>query len=174
MGNCQAAEAATVVIQHPEGRIQRLYWPTTAKEVMKCNPGHHVALVITQCIAQEDQGGGDGGGGMAALRCTRVRLLKPDHMLLIGQVYRLIPEQEATKAIKARKNDILRRRQSELIKKHQEIEDTIRTDEITQENQEISREPTHRQKGTSGSMARTRQWHPALRSIAEDGVGRLE
>ncbi|KAJ6793572.1 uncharacterized protein M6B38_349270 [Iris pallida] len=170
MGNCQAAEAATVVIQHPEGRIQRLYWPTTAKEVMKCNPGHHVALVVTHRIAQEDQG--DGGGGVAALRCTQVRLLKPDHMLLIGQVYRLITEQEATKAIKARKNEMLRRRQSELIKKHQEIEDTrSRTDEITQET---SRESTHRrQKGTAGSATRTRQWHPALRSIAEDGV-RLE
>ncbi|CAN1191331.1 hypothetical protein LINPERPRIM_LOCUS39644 [Linum perenne] len=63
MGNCQAAEAATVVIQHPPGnnntkRVDMIYWPISAHEVMNSNPGHY--------------------------------LLKPDDTLLIGQVYRLI------------------------------------------------------------------------------------
>ncbi|VAI17829.1 unnamed protein product [Triticum turgidum subsp. durum] len=35
MGNCQAAEAAEVIIQHPGGKVERLYWPTPAAEVMK-------------------------------------------------------------------------------------------------------------------------------------------
>lgn len=52
MGNCQAAEAATVVVQHPGGRVERLYWATTAAEVMRANPGHYVALVTLR-VAEE-------------------------------------------------------------------------------------------------------------------------
>lgn len=102
MGNCQAAEISAVVIQHPGGKIDRLYWPTTAEEVMKSNPGHHVALV-TLCIAQAKQqdgtGDGGGGGGGSHVRFTRVRLLKPKDMLLIGQVYRLITSQGPTRML---------------------------------------------------------------------------
>ena len=93
MGNCQAAEISAVVIQHPSGKIERLYWPTTAGEVMKSNPGHHVALV-TLCVAQEKQQAETGdGGGVGHVRFTRVRLLKPKDILLVGQVYRLITSQ---------------------------------------------------------------------------------
>ncbi|CAI0430533.1 unnamed protein product [Linum tenue] len=43
MGNCQAAEAATVVIQHPaENRVDRFYWSVSAHEVMNSNPGHYL------------------------------------------------------------------------------------------------------------------------------------
>ncbi|RXI07029.1 hypothetical protein DVH24_026165 [Malus domestica] len=41
MGNCQAAEAATVVIQHPgNNKIERIYWSVGAHEVMTSNLGH--------------------------------------------------------------------------------------------------------------------------------------
>ncbi|KAF7006456.1 hypothetical protein CFC21_021498 [Triticum aestivum] len=40
MGNCQAADAAAVVIQHPgDAKVERLHWPTTAADVMRRNPG---------------------------------------------------------------------------------------------------------------------------------------
>lgn len=84
MGNCQASDA--VVIQHPGGREERLYWPTSAASVMKSNPGYHVTLV-TLCLPEEKQ------DGSAAVRVTRVRLLKPKDVLLLGQVYRLIASQ---------------------------------------------------------------------------------
>nr|APR64085.1 hypothetical protein [Populus tomentosa] len=42
MGNCQAIDAATLVIQHPNGKIENLYWPVSASEVMKTNPGHYL------------------------------------------------------------------------------------------------------------------------------------
>lgn len=84
MGNCQASEAATVVIQHQEGKVERLYWPTTAADVMKSNPGYYVALVTLYVSGEKE----DGGGG--AVRFTRARLLKAKDMLLLGQVYRLI------------------------------------------------------------------------------------
>lgn len=81
MGNCQAAEAATVVIQHPENnKIERIYWSVTANEIMSSNPGHYVALVVTSPTLKNENG----------LPLKQLKLLKPDDALLIGQVYRLI------------------------------------------------------------------------------------
>ncbi|KAJ6817757.1 uncharacterized protein M6B38_409010 [Iris pallida] len=157
MGNCQVAEAATVVIQHPGGRTERLYWPTTAEEVIKCYPGHHVALII-----QENQ-----DCAIRAPCCARVRLLKPNHMLLTGQVYRLITDQEATRVLEARKHK-LRRRQHELIKKQQEIELT-RADESNELREERDQE-TSQDRRQHKSARSARQWQPALGSIEEDGL----
>lgn len=81
MGNCQVAEAATVVIQRPGGgggTVERVYWSVPAREVMAANPGHYVAAV-TAVVA-----GPDG----APVR--QLKLLRPDDTLTIGHVYRLI------------------------------------------------------------------------------------
>ncbi|VAI32121.1 unnamed protein product [Triticum turgidum subsp. durum] len=116
MGNCQAAEAAEVIIQHPGGKVERLYWPTPAAEVMKTNPGHYVALVILRLSPEDKAAAGDEAaaaaavaGAGAAAKITRVKLLKPKDVLHLGQVYRLITAQEVTKALRARKNDKMRR-----------------------------------------------------------------
>ncbi|CAN6195788.1 unnamed protein product [Urochloa humidicola] len=118
MGNCQAAEAAAVVIQHPGGKVERLYWATTAAEVMRNNPGHYVALVILRVAADKPAAGdvapaataaGAGGGGGGGAKITRVKLLKPKDTLMLGQVYRLITAQEVTKALRARKNEKMQR-----------------------------------------------------------------
>jgi len=111
MGNCQAAEAAEVIIQHPGGKVDRLYWPTPAADVMKTNPGHYVALVILR-LSPDDKaltGSEAAAAGAGAAKITRVKLLKPKDTLHLGQVYRLITAQEVTKALKARKNDKMRR-----------------------------------------------------------------
>ncbi|KAL2935969.1 hypothetical protein RDABS01_019087 [Bienertia sinuspersici] len=50
MGNCQAIDAATLVIQHPNGKVEKMYWSVPASEIMKLNPGHYVALLITTTI----------------------------------------------------------------------------------------------------------------------------
>lgn len=50
MGNCQAIDAATLVIQHPSGKVEKMYWSVSASEIMKLNPGHYVALLITTTI----------------------------------------------------------------------------------------------------------------------------
>ncbi|GMH21460.1 hypothetical protein Nepgr_023302 [Nepenthes gracilis] len=66
MGNCQAVDAATMAIQHPSGRVDKLYSPVPASEIMKVNPGHHVALLITTTVYHpvvKSSGGGGGGGG---------------------------------------------------------------------------------------------------------------
>jgi len=103
MDTCQAAEAAAVVIQHPGGKVERLYWSTTAAEVMRSNPGHYVALVILRVAADKTAAPGDaaaaatttgaGAGGGGGAKITRVKLLKPKDTLLLGQVYRLITAQ---------------------------------------------------------------------------------
>jgi hypothetical protein len=84
MGNCQAAEVATVVIQHPgEGLTERAYWALSAGAVMAANPGHYVAAVITSPPDPSSSGTG-------AAPVKHLKLVRPDDTLLLGRVYRLV------------------------------------------------------------------------------------
>lgn len=85
MGNCQAIDAAALVIQHPDGKIERLYWPVTASEVMRMNPGHYVSLIIPLPPAPEED--------HKSVRFTRVKLLRPTDTLSLGHAYRLVTSQ---------------------------------------------------------------------------------
>ncbi|KAL5582477.1 hypothetical protein UlMin_014919 [Ulmus minor] len=81
MGNCQAAEAATVVIQHPgSNKVERIYWSVSAQEVMNSNPGHYVALLVSSPTIRLENG----------TPVKQFKLPRPDDTLHIGQVYRLI------------------------------------------------------------------------------------
>ena len=124
MGNCQAAEAATVVVQQPGGRVQRLYWATSAAEVMRANPGHYVALVTHRADAddeklrshsQQQRQGEQQHRHHGASRVTRVKLLKPRDTLVLGQAYRLITVAEVTKALQAKEEEKTRRAQQQLL-----------------------------------------------------------
>jgi hypothetical protein len=101
MGNCQAAEAAAVVIQHPAGKVERLYGPAAAADVMRSNPGHYVALVVLRvsgpaaALARQQDPAVAAVAGGGATTITKVKLLKPKDALLLGQVYRLITSQGA-------------------------------------------------------------------------------
>ncbi|KAF3510154.1 hypothetical protein F2Q69_00005094 [Brassica cretica] len=79
MGNCQAVETATAVLERPDGKSERFYCTVSASEVIKSHPGHHVALLISSSVPN---------GG--SLRVTRIKLLRPSDNLLLGHVYRLI------------------------------------------------------------------------------------
>lgn len=87
MGNCQAAELATVVIHLPGNKIERIYWSVSAHEVMNSNPGHYVALVVSSPTLKSEN----------ATPSKHLKLLRPDDTLLIGQVYRLISFEGSTK-----------------------------------------------------------------------------
>ncbi|KAL6512877.1 hypothetical protein OROHE_019667 [Orobanche hederae] len=89
MGNCLAAEAATVVVQHPGGKVDRIYWSVCANEIMNSNPGHYVAQVVA---AQK--------AGNGAPPVKQVKVLRPDDTLVIGQVYRLISFEDVLKEFK--------------------------------------------------------------------------
>ncbi|XP_040383313.1 uncharacterized protein LOC102714584 [Oryza brachyantha] len=193
MGNCQAAEAAAVVIQHPGGKVERLYWPTTAADVMRTNPGHYVALVILRISADKaaagdapaaaaasaGAGGKDkpaaGGGGGGGAKITRVKLLKPKDTLLLGQVYRLITSQEVTKALRARKNEKMRRceairQQHEQLRRGDPLADVAEEEESACDDQDGKRETKDRHRSTGAPAAvggRGRHWRPSLQSISE-------
>ncbi|KAL9269768.1 hypothetical protein AKJ16_DCAP06840 [Drosera capensis] len=92
MGNCQAAEAATVVVVHPGNKVERIYWSVSAKEIMNANPGNYVAVVVAVP-------GGDGGPPRRQLK-----LLRPDDTLLIGHVYRLISFEDVLKEFSSKKS----------------------------------------------------------------------
>lgn len=177
MGNCQAAEVAAAVVQHPGGRVERLYWSTPAAEVMRANPGHYVALVTLR-VAEERQDA-DGVGARRTVRLTRVKLLKPKETLLLGHVYRLITANEVTKAVQARKEEKLRKARQQL----QQLESSTRqsklrpaanADDVDDDDDEASLDESldqlARQDGGDGhrsSGARHRQWRPSLHSIDE-------
>ncbi|XP_057774661.1 uncharacterized protein LOC130993676 isoform X2 [Salvia miltiorrhiza] len=91
MGNCQAVEAAALVIQHPCGKLERMYWPLSATDVMKANPGHYVSLIIPLTIPGADN------------RYTRVKLLRPTDKLLL----------EVMKVVRAKKHAKMKKNMSE-------------------------------------------------------------
>ncbi|CAI0398868.1 unnamed protein product [Linum tenue] len=108
MGNCQAVDAATLVIQHPTGKVEKLYWPITAAEVMKTNPGHYVALLLSTTLYPPTSSSAtnatkSAGGSGGPVRLTRIKLLRPTDTLTLGHVYRLITNQEVMKGLLAKK-----------------------------------------------------------------------
>ncbi|CAL9129553.1 unnamed protein product [Musa acuminata var. zebrina] len=82
MGNCQAAEAATLVIHHQDGRLEKAYHSLPATQVMAANPGHYVAVVITTPRPRSSD--------HRSSPTRYLKLLRPDDALLIGHVYRLV------------------------------------------------------------------------------------
>ncbi|XP_065046280.1 uncharacterized protein LOC135677804 isoform X1 [Musa acuminata AAA Group] len=101
MGNCQAAEATTVVIQHPGGRVERAYWSLSASQVMASNPGHYVAAVIV-VTAPPYATSATARGGDAPLK--HLKLLRPDDTLHIGRVYRLVSFEEVVREFASKKH----------------------------------------------------------------------
>ncbi|KAK9285527.1 hypothetical protein L1049_024722 [Liquidambar formosana] len=173
MGNCQAAEAATVVIQHPGNKIERIYWSISAHEVMSSNPGHYVALVVTSPTAKSENG----------MPLKQLKLLRPDDTLLIGHVYRLISFEDVLKEFAAKKSvklgKLLKERSGLGMEKKRESGGPNPKSEncgSVKVEQEICR------LGSSvGSSSSSRgvgrlhgggggQWKPALQSIAEVGT----
>lgn len=171
MGNCQAAEAATVVVQHPGGRVERLYWATSAAEVMRANPGHYVALVTLR-IAEEKQPQHPGDQQRrGTVRLTRVKLLKPRDTLLLGHAYRLITVAEVTKALQARKEEKTRRAQQQQLESKQAGGRISSTgDDQTQLDEscdQLAQQDRDSHRSNSATHFRHRHWRPSLHSIAE-------
>ncbi|KAL4392161.1 hypothetical protein AHAS_Ahas03G0317400 [Arachis hypogaea] len=120
MGNCQAVDAAALVIQHPNGKMERLYWPVSATEVMRNNPGHYVSLIIPLPVAEEAQhqqqknknhieDDNNINNKNSTLLVTHVKLLRPNETLTLGHAYRLITTQDVVKVLRARKLAKLRK-----------------------------------------------------------------
>lgn len=163
MGNCQATDAATLVLQHPCGKVERFYWPVSAREVMKMNPGHYVAMLISttlyhQSKTRNNSKGVTGNNTNATnpVRLTRIKLLRSTETLLLGHVYRLVTTQEVTKGLHAKKHAKMR--------KNQESVPGARS-----EPDKESKHEGHRPRSTtpSNSTVRSKAWQPSLHSISE-------
>ncbi|KAJ0579836.1 hypothetical protein HanHA300_Chr04g0122491 [Helianthus annuus] len=96
MGNCQAIDNASLIIQHPTGKVEKLYSAISAAEVMKLNPGHYVALLLTTTLyssTTKRSDSGDVSTNPQPLRVTRIKLLRHTDSLMVGHVYRLVTTQ---------------------------------------------------------------------------------
>ncbi|KAH1248743.1 hypothetical protein GmHk_05G012278 [Glycine max] len=136
MGNCQAVDTATLVIQQPNGKVERLYWPVSASEVMKTNPDHYVALLIstTLCSSKDNENCSSKSDNTTnPVRLTRIKLLKPTDTLMLGQVYRLISAQEVMKGLWEKKQAKMKRNLSESAQKPNLMKE--RTDKSTRRSE---------------------------------------
>ncbi|OVA11278.1 Protein of unknown function DUF4228 [Macleaya cordata] len=143
-----------------------------AKEVMRSNPGHYVALIITLCLTEEEkeEEKRDNNG----VRITRVKLLRPTDTLNLGQAYRLIDSQEVMKGLWAKKfAKMKKKKESEPTEQSPRVSENQssgrETEETSSESGEINqaaRPERHRQR-TSSALTRSRHWRPSLQSISE-------
>ncbi|KAK7317584.1 hypothetical protein RJT34_01946 [Clitoria ternatea] len=171
MGNCQAVDAAALVIQHPNGKIERLYWPVTASEVMRTNPGHYVSLIIPLPVPQGQIQEAN------TVLFTRVKLLRPNETLTLGHAYRLITTQEVVKALKAKKLAKMRKPQV----KREEIMQIVHLEKVASSDSESGgmldtgsmyqamRADRHRLMSSTPAALRLKSWRPSLQSISESG-----
>ncbi|KAJ0432706.1 hypothetical protein HanIR_Chr17g0862181 [Helianthus annuus] len=153
MGNCQAVDAAALVIQHPSGKIERMYWSVTVSQVMKMNPGHYVSLIIPLPGTENDQ---DGSGikpfGLHELSCFgQVTLLFLAALIVLSPLM-----VKVMKVLKAK------RQAKKKKENHSEDEKTSRLENTSQV---MTHERTIKQR--SGSFSRSKSWRPALQSISE-------
>lgn len=159
MGNCQAIDAAALVIQHPNGRIERMYWSVSAGEVMRMNPGHYVSLIIPLPLSEEEN-----SNDPKTVRFTRVKLLRPTDNLVLGHAYRLITSQEVLKVLKAKKYAKMKKHQTESADKLLAATET----EAENTNQATNHErPQPRTTQKNSAVARSKSWRPSLQSISE-------
>ncbi|GAV71007.1 DUF4228 domain-containing protein [Cephalotus follicularis] len=186
MGNCQAIDAATLVIQHPSGKADKFYWPLIASEVMRNNPGHYVALLISTTLCTPNSNAKcpddttlDNNNNNSSVRLTRIKLLRPTDTLVVGQVYRLITTQEVMEGLQAKKCAKMTKKaekQERVVKEQSSRVETsvARRSEIEkQANQVIKQQERHQPRtatnSTNSATSKSRTWQPSLKSISEGG-----
>ncbi|KAK4399741.1 hypothetical protein Sango_1080200 [Sesamum angolense] len=181
MGNCQAVDAAALVIQHPSGKQERMYWPVAASEVMKMNPGHYVSLIIPLPISGEGQENSDDN---KTVRFTHVKLLRPSDTLVLAGPIGLSPLKlwdfaaEVMKVLRAKKHAKMKKRHSEsgeALQMNSEKKSTSSECEpgksASNKNNQATRPDRHLQRSGSTNFAagRPKSWRPSLQSISESG-----
>ncbi|KAK7250517.1 hypothetical protein RIF29_33005 [Crotalaria pallida] len=175
MGNCQTADAASLVIQHPSGKIERLYWSVTASEVMNTNPGHYVSLIIPLSVPEKEEEQ-DQEQKNKTLRYTSVKLLRPNETLTLGHAYRLITTQEVVKIMREKKrkphaetiDDVMMHRVVH-VEEPSSASETGRELDDTSKTYQARRAERHKQRAAPANPAslRPKSWQPSLRSITE-------
>ncbi|KAK8529475.1 hypothetical protein V6N13_102390 [Hibiscus sabdariffa] len=158
MGNCQAIDAAALVIQHPCGKIERLYWSVPVSEVMRMNPGHIIPLPVSDQNHNPDD---------KAVCFTRVKLLRPADTLALGHAYRLVTSQEVMEVLKAKKYAKTKRQPQLEPNEKVEREQGNRTSETLQP--QVTKRDRRRPRTAPANAAAvsSKSWRPSLQSISE-------
>lgn len=151
MGNCQTIDEATLVIQHPDGKMEKMYWPVAASEVMKMNSGHCVALLLLSPPPLPPP------STTTSARITKIKLLRPTDTLILGQTYRLITTQEVVKE--------LAKKHARLKNKHKNIPETKPTQGL--ENVTTGSKTATLPKSKPMAVRSRQSWQPSLSSISE-------
>ncbi|GMJ13179.1 hypothetical protein like AT1G60010 [Hibiscus trionum] len=157
MGNCQAIDAAALVIQHPCGKMERLYWSVPVSEVMRLNPGHYVSLVIPLPESDQNQNPDD-----KAVSLTRVKLLRPGDTLALGHAYRLVTSQEVTEVLKAKKN-------AKMERQHEQEQGNQSSEALQSRVVRLTKHERRRPRTAPANAAAmsSKSWRPSLQSISE-------
>ncbi|XP_057772710.1 uncharacterized protein LOC130992179 isoform X2 [Salvia miltiorrhiza] len=166
MGNCQAVDNATLVIQHPNGRVDKHYFPVSAAEIMKINPGHYVALLLTTTLYSSAAA----ASSNAPLRVTRIKLLRPNDTLLLGHVYRLLTSQEVMKGLWAKKQAKMQQHHKNgntTEKNSSDFEALARNKDDVKKNNNQERQRSRSNTQVNSGTSKSRAWQPALKSISE-------
>ncbi|KAL5974315.1 hypothetical protein ACLOJK_030979 [Asimina triloba] len=169
MGNCQAADSATAVIYHAGGRVERLYWPVSASEVMRSNPGHYVALVI---FCQPEVG----VEGRSSSRLTRVKILRPKDTIILGHAYRLVTSEEVMKGLWAKRQRMMKKNESDSKKQNRRMgRNTAPSTEadarkLRSENVQEAKQDKQKPRAAQSATKSTKQWRPSLQSISEVSI----
>ncbi|KAL1196466.1 hypothetical protein V5N11_023157 [Cardamine amara subsp. amara] len=181
MGNCQAAEAATVLIHHPaENKVERIYWSVTASDVMRSNPGNYVAVVVTSPTLKNEKGS----------PLKQLKLLRPEDSLLIGNVYRLVSFEEVLNEFATKKCvklgkllkeggglDLTKKKKKKQRKNVDQETGRINPNSDPDPNQDGANDTVAEEDGGDGFLRRSHGggrgggggWRPALGSIPEFG-----
>ncbi|KAL8241609.1 hypothetical protein R6Q59_011911 [Mikania micrantha] len=160
MGNCQAVDAGALVlvIQHPDGKIERMYRSLTATQVMNINPGHYVSIIIPLPSTDAHQ---------QPLRFTRVKILRPTDTLVLGRSYRLLTTHEVMKVLRAKKHANINNHKLQL-----QLQLQLPLQETSNAHHQTSPVEGHermfrQRSGSSSSISRSKSWRPSLKSISE-------
>ncbi|CAN0925604.1 hypothetical protein LINGRAHAP2_LOCUS34854 [Linum grandiflorum] len=179
MGNCQAIDAAALVIQHPCGKIERMYWQVTASEIMRLNPGHYVSLIIPLAPPPAP---GDLPPPSAAVQFTRVKLLRPTDTLALGHAYRLVTTQEVVKVLRAKKSAKMKKQRQEdaesveksegitvLQNQSSDCQVPRKSDSDKDFQFQATKQERHRRRAApvNSAVLRSKLWRPTLQSISE-------
>ncbi|KAL9240920.1 hypothetical protein vseg_015086 [Gypsophila vaccaria] len=145
MGNCQAVDSTTLIVQRPNGNAEIMYKPIKAIEVMRSNPGHYVSLIIPLPMSGHEAA----GSHRKTIRYNRVKLLRPTDTLVLGHAYRLVTSQEVKKVLRAK-----------YLAKG-------KTDETSSIQDQKGSSAHERGLMTKSMISRSKTWRPSLQSISE-------
>ncbi|KAF3499965.1 hypothetical protein F2Q69_00041224 [Brassica cretica] len=154
MGNCQAVDAAALVVQHPDGKLDRYYGPVPVAEIMRMYPGHYTV--------EDDK------SERRVVKFTRVKLLRPTESLVLGHAYRLITSQEVMKVLRAKKYAKTKKHQRETTEEKNPTSLEKKDAEESDKNQNLeTNDEKQRAVLTSSGSSKSKTWRPSLQSISE-------